>query len=151
MLFTFSKQTHHPFETCARYPHRFRCFSQEIFMIRLTSRTFARVLLFMLLCLHFSVSPLLAQFETATLTGGISDPQGSSIPKAVLTLTNEATNAEFSATADDDGRYTFNGLRPGAYRLVASAPGFKQSVSSGIVLQVNQSARLDVQLTVGQV
>ena len=68
-----------------------------------------------------------------------------------MKLTNEATNAEFSAVTDEDGRYTFNALRPGSYRLVASAPGFKQFVSSGLVLQVNQSARVDIQLTVGQV
>ena len=68
-----------------------------------------------------------------------------------MKLTNEATNAEFSAVTDEDGRYTFNALRPGSYRLVASAPGFKQFVSSGLVLQVNQSARVDIQLPVGPV
>ena len=50
----------------------------------------------------FLVNPILwAQFETATLTGSISDPQSAVIPKASVKLTNEATNAEFSAVTDE--------------------------------------------------
>ena len=56
-----------------------------------------------------------------------------------------------SATTNENGRYTLAGLRPGTYQLSASAPGFKQFVSTGLVLQVNQAARLDFQLTVGEV
>ena len=53
--------------------------------------------------------------------------------------------------SNGEGRYSFSNLRPGSYRLVASTPGFKQFVSSGVVLQVNQAARLDIELTVGAV
>jgi Carboxypeptidase regulatory-like domain len=116
-------------------------------MVKLITSTFQCACL---LALFLATPTLWAQFETATLTGAISDPQGALIPKASVKLTNEATNAEVSALTDEDGRYTFNALRPGSYRLVASAPGFKQFVSSGLVLQVNQSARMDIQLSVGQ-
>jgi protocatechuate 3,4-dioxygenase beta subunit len=61
---------------------------------------------------------------------------------------NEATNTEASAITNTEGRYVFPSLRPGSYRVVTSAQGFKQFVSSGVVLQVNQAGRLDVQLTV---
>src|SRR5882672_1300108 len=93
----------------------------------------------------------LAQFETATLTGVITDSAGAVVPKADVKAVNEATNQESSATANAEGRYFFPNLRPGSYRVTASAQGFKQFVSTGLVLQVNQAARLDIQLTVGAV
>jgi hypothetical protein len=94
---------------------------------------------------------LRAQFESATLTGTVVDPQGAAIPKATVKLTNEATNTETTTLSDDEGRYIFPGLRPGTYRITASSPGFKQFVSSGLTLQVNQAAKLDVQLSIGAV
>jgi hypothetical protein len=92
-----------------------------------------------------------AQFETATLTGSVTDPAGAAIAGASVRLRNEATNTEVSSQTDDDGRYTFNAVRPGNYQLSVSAAGFKLNVSRGLTLQVNQSARMDVQLAVGDV
>lgn len=91
------------------------------------------------------------QFESATLSGTITDATGGAVAGASVTILNEATNIEVSATTDGQGRYIFTGIRPGAYRLTASAPGFKQFVSSGLVLQVNQAAELNVSLTVGAI
>jgi hypothetical protein len=105
------------------------------------------------LCVFAAVAAarLNAQFESATLTGTVTDPANAAVPAAVVKLVNESTNLEASTTTNAEGRYFFPTLRPGAYRLTASAPGFKAFVSSGLVLQVNQAARLDVQLSVGQV
>ncbi|MBK5295301.1 MAG: carboxypeptidase regulatory-like domain-containing protein [Acidobacteriia bacterium] len=51
----------------------------------------------------------------------------------------------------ETGRYTLHSLRPGNYRLEATLAGFKKQVQSGITLQVNQTARLDLILSVGDV
>lgn len=98
-----------------------------------------------------AVPALQAQFETATLTGVVSDPSGGLIAEATVKLLNEATNTELTSSTDGEGRYMFRALRPGTYRISVSAPGFKQYVSSGLVLQVNQSGRVDAQLAVGEV
>jgi len=98
-----------------------------------------------------AVPPVWSQFETGTLTGSVTDAAGGLVATAPVKLLNEGTNTEFATLTDDDGRYVFNALRPGSYRLTVSAPGFKQSVSTGLVLQVNQAARMDVQLAVGDV
>src|SRR5215472_10369495 len=97
----------------------------------------------------FAAAPLSAQFESATLTGVITDPAAAVVSAARITATNEATNTAQSVVSGEDGRYLFTNLRPGTYRISASAPGFKQEVASNIVLQVNQAARLDIRLTVG--
>src|SRR5215475_5463265 len=99
----------------------------------------------------FVAAPLSAQFESATLTGVVTDPAAAVVRAARITATNEATNTAQSVVSGDDGRYLFTNLRPGTYRVSVSAPGFKQEVASNIVLQVNQAARLDIQLTVGDV
>jgi hypothetical protein len=94
---------------------------------------------------------LYAQFETATLTGTITDPVGAVIQNATVEAINEATNVSTAVTTNEEGRYNFPSLRPGSYRVNVSAQGFKQSVSTGLVLQVNQAARYDFQLSVGAV
>ena len=104
-----------------------------------------------LLCIALSGIVALAQFETATLTGIITDSAGAVVPNASVKAINEATNIETATVANGEGRYLFPNLRPGSYRVIASAQGFKQSVSPGVVLQVNQAAALDIQLTVGAV
>src|SRR5947207_126799 len=85
----------------------------------------------------------LAQFESATLTGVVTDAAGAAIPAVAVKVLNEATNIEASATTNEEGRYVFPNLRPGSYRVTASVKGFKQFVSQGVVLQVNQAGRLD--------
>lgn len=94
---------------------------------------------------------LAAQFDVATLSGTVGDPSGAVIPGAQVTAVNEATNASVTVTANESGRYLFPTLRPGVYRITATHQGFKQFVTTGITLQVNQAARLDIELTVGQV
>jgi len=103
------------------------------------------------LCIALAGVLAFAQFETATLTGTITDAAGAVVPNATIKAVNEATNIESTAVANGEGRYLFPNLRPGSYRVMVSAQGFKQSVSPGVVLQVNQAARLDIQLTVGAV
>ena len=98
-----------------------------------------------------SVAGLLAQFESATLTGVVSDASGQVIPGVAVKAVNEATGVETSSQTSGEGRYNFPSLRPGSYRVVAAHTGFKQFVSSGVVLQVNQAARLDIALTIGTV
>jgi hypothetical protein len=93
----------------------------------------------------------LAQFESATLTGVVTDQAGAVVANAEVKATNEATNVAVTAKTDNEGRYTFTALRPGSYRIAVTAPGFKQAVSTGVVLQVNQAARLDFGLTIGAV
>jgi hypothetical protein len=91
------------------------------------------------------------QFEAATLTGIVTDSAGGVVPNATVKAINEATNIESRVTSNDEGRYLFPNLHPGSYKVTASVQGFKQFVSSGVILQVNQAAKLDIQLMVGDI
>src|SRR5436190_21942550 len=103
-------------------------------------------------CIFFLVltASLSGQFDVATLTGTVTDTSGAVVPGVQVTATNEATNIVASVTANETGRYLFPSLRPGTYKITATHQGFKQFVSAGVTLQVNQAGRLDIQLAVGQ-
>lgn len=91
-----------------------------------------------------------AQDVNASLSGTVTDPTGAAIPGAKLTLTNEATSFQSAFVSDETGSYSFRNLTPGKYTLSVSAAGFKTQDQKGIELAVNQAARIDVHLPVGQ-
>jgi hypothetical protein len=94
---------------------------------------------------------LLAQSETASLSGIVTDPTGAVVPNVSVTATHEGTNQASSAATNPSGRYAIPVLRPGIYRVTAELKGFQRSVVAGVILQVNQQARLDIVLKVGEV
>src|SRR6266403_1845521 len=92
-----------------------------------------------------------AQTTTTTIVGTITDQSGATIPNAQVTATNVATNLARTAPSNAQGEYRLEFLPVGTYSLKVNAAGFKNSVRNDIVLRVNDTARIDVSLTVGQV
>jgi hypothetical protein len=89
------------------------------------------------------------QDTNASLGGTVTDPNSAAIPGAKLTLTNLATGFQSNFVSDSSGEFSFHNLTPGKYDLTAEAAGFKSSTQKGIELAINQSARNDVHLAVG--
>ncbi len=100
----------------------------------------------MLLC----ISPLLGQ-TTASVGGLVTDMTGASVAGATLIVANEQTGHTRTVQSQADGAYLVTLLPPGAYRIEASAGGFKKFVRTGINLSVQANARIDFQLTPGDV
>ncbi len=94
--------------------------------------------------------PLLAQQGGGTISGIVTDAQNASIPNADVRIRNTGTNATFRTKANEQGFFTAPGLPVGDYEVVTERVGFKRSVRSGITLQVNQTAQVDVRLELGQ-
>src|SRR5262247_496544 len=92
----------------------------------------------------------LAQQETATITGEVRDANGSVVSKATITVTNVETNVSIKSETNDQGVYTVPSLKPGQYSITVEKAGFKKTVRSGVTLQVNQVAPLDVIMQVGE-
>jgi hypothetical protein len=109
--------------------------------------------------IHFAVIALLlavplvavAQVTTATIVGTVSDPSGSTVPGAQVTARNVDTGLTRSVTSGDSGTYRLEFLPVGKYDIEVTYAGFKKALLSGIVLQVNDTSRVDVSLAVGQV
>ncbi|MBI4910562.1 MAG: TonB-dependent receptor [Acidobacteria bacterium] len=101
--------------------------------------------------LAFLLTPCLpGQSITGSFTGVVTDPTGAVIPGAEVTITNIGTNVRSVIKTDHGGNYTVPLLPRGEYRMEVSAAGFKRSVQEGLTLQIQQTARVDVQLSVGE-
>ncbi len=101
-----------------------------------------------LLGITFSAS---AQSFTATILGTVKDASGAVVPQATISVINTATNVRVEVFSDGSGNFVVPQLPPGQYTLEATLPGFKKFVRSGIELHTNQQARVDVDLTLGEV
>lgn len=100
----------------------------------------------------FSVMAVVAQVNTATLSGTVMDPQGLGVKGATITLENSATAAQRTTEADESGHYNIVGLPPGNYKVtVDGGAGFGKYENTGIVLTVGENATLDPRLALGGV
>ncbi len=102
------------------------------------------------LCLLLSC-PLFAQVNTGRILGTITDQTGGVIAGATVTVTNTATGVVRTLTTNQSGEYAAPDLTPGTYSVRVSDMGFQSSEQQNITLGVGQSARVDAQLTPGQV
>ncbi|MCC6292497.1 MAG: carboxypeptidase regulatory-like domain-containing protein [Bryobacterales bacterium] len=93
---------------------------------------------------------LLAQLQSGTISGVVTDPQDAVIAGAQVEVKNTGTNAAFRTHTNESGNYTAPGLPVGDYEVAVQQQGFKRVVRSGIRLQVNQNAQVNVRLEVGQ-
>lgn len=94
-------------------------------------------------------SSLFAQESNARLLGTITDPSGAVIPGANVTARNLATGLERKTVSNATGDYSIPGLAIGQYTVTADSAGFKTSTITGLTLQVNQEARVNITLTLG--
>src|SRR5499433_1384625 len=87
----------------------------------------------------------------AAISGVIHDPSGAVIPGVTVTVTNPATNFVRIAISNEAGVYNFPVLQPGIYNIKVELPGFRTFTQNDFELQVQQSARIDFTLQVGDV
>lgn len=92
--------------------------------------------------------PAYAQ-EKATITGTVTDPSGSVIPNVAITITNSATGQTRDVVSNGAGLYTASNLGIGNFMLKAAVSGFKTYTQNNIILNVNDTLRVDVHLEVG--
>jgi hypothetical protein len=106
----------------------------------------------LLISFLFVVTAFSQGAQTGGLTGVITDPAGAVVPNATIKIISENTgNAERTINTDSDGSYSATLLPPGMYRLQISAANFKQSQVTGVQVRLNETARQDVRLEVGNV
>jgi hypothetical protein len=108
------------------------------------------ILLFLIsmLLVSIAIRPIHAQV-TAQVAGTVEDPQHAAVIGANVVVTNEATGFARKTVTNESGGYIVALLQPGTYRINVEAPGFRPLTRAGILLQVAQTATVNLDLQVG--
>jgi hypothetical protein len=106
---------------------------------------------FLLLGLVAAIQPAWSQEVTASVVGTITDPSGAPVAGATVVAKDNDRGVEFSAKSNETGSYNITRLPVGNYTVRASATGFQTAVYPSFTLVLNQHARVDIALKVGQV
>ncbi len=92
-----------------------------------------------------------AQQVTATVTGQVSDATGGAVANAKVSATDIQRGTEYTATTNGEGYYRIFQVNVGTYNVKVESKGFQAAQQSNITLQLNQVAKIDFTLQVGNV
>ncbi|HEX8174833.1 MAG TPA: TonB-dependent receptor [Pyrinomonadaceae bacterium] len=87
-----------------------------------------------------------AQGATGQLSGTVTDAQGARVQGASVKITNRDTALERDTVTDENGNFAAQLLPPGKYRAEISAQGFRSAVAEEVIVNVAQTATLDIML-----
>jgi hypothetical protein len=91
------------------------------------------------------------QGSTGEITGTVRDATDALVPGATVVITNEATGATRRATTNEAGIYVVPALPPATYTVTVEHTGFQSQTRRDVLLQVQQIARADFSMRLGQV
>ena len=94
--------------------------------------------------------PAWSQEVTASFTGSVVDPSGASVVGATLTAKDTDRGTTYEVKTNGVGVFSLPRVPVGTYDLQVEASGFQTAVYRSVTLVLNQTARLDFQLKVGQ-
>jgi hypothetical protein len=97
-----------------------------------------------LLALLLAAGTSIAQTDTGTITGTITDSNGALMPGVRIEARNTATGAPYQVASSSTGSYTIAQLPAGTYRISVSLPGFKPYTRTGIEVLETQIIRIDI-------
>src|ERR1700722_11685696 len=92
-----------------------------------------------------------SQNISATLRGTVHDGAGSVVSGATVAVQNNGTGIIHTTTTNNTGDYVVLQLSPATYTVTVSQNGFEPSKFTGIILNVDQEARVDATLGIGAV
>src|ERR1700722_12635492 len=94
---------------------------------------------------------LQAQAISGDLVGRVTDATGAVMPNVSVIATNSATDVKSPARTNAGGQYRISNLLPGNYNVSAASAGFTAFELKGVPVQLNQTATVDITLSVGPI
>lgn len=94
---------------------------------------------------------VLAQIGGGSLVGNVTDPSGSAVVGAKVTVTNTETGVARSTESNETGYFEFPLLPAGQYRLEAEQKGFRKATTAAFPINTGTRPRIDLKLELGQV
>ena len=90
-----------------------------------------------------------AQQVYGSIFGTVTDASGSAVPNAKVTVFDVTKNTRSEVNTNDSGNYTKGQLIPGVYNVDVEATGFQRTSAKNITVQVDNAARVDLALQIG--
>jgi len=115
--------------------------------MRLFSSLFPR-LLALVAVIALCGTTLFAQQTLGGITGDVTDPSGSVIANATVTVLDEQTSLTRTVVTNGAGTYSFVNLPIGTYTVTLTANGFETQKTPHITVQGNRTATLNAQLKI---
>jgi len=103
------------------------------------------------LALGSSATTAYAQQVFGSIFGTVTDPAGAVVANAKVTITDVNKGTTFEVTTDAAGNYRKPQLIPDTYKVVIEAPGFSKVASGNMEVHVDEAARYDAAMRVGDV
>ncbi len=91
-----------------------------------------------------------AQSDNGSINGSVRDPSGAVVGSATVTVKNQATGAERTTDANNDGLYSVTNIPPGTYEVTVSAKGFKKFEATNNKLDPSSTLEVNATLQIGQ-
>jgi hypothetical protein len=110
-----------------------------------------RLLLCLMLAFFFTGQLRAQNRSTAEIVGTVTDSTGALVQGVKVKITNTKTGISTQISTNEQGAYNMPLLDPGSYIVEFEASGFGRVVRKGIDLELDQTARVDVQLKVGSI
>jgi hypothetical protein len=92
-----------------------------------------------------------ADVSSAAVKGTVTDPQGSAVVGAVVSVKDLDQGATRTATTDSNGEFQVRLVRPGNHQITVEARGFSQYLIKDVQLTVGQTATYEIKLEVAGV
>ncbi len=109
-------------------------------------RQFAGIRAAAQVCIALVLALVMAQFGHAqtlsSINGTVTDSSGSVVENAKVTVKNDNTGVEKTATTSSAGSYTVTDLIPGTYTVQVDVSGFQSSVHNGVGVDVGRASTL---------
>ena len=91
----------------------------------------------------------MAQRQTGSLTGKVTDTEGVPLPGVAVSLNSPTLMGTMSFTTTSEGDFRFPALPPGSnYVITAELSGFKTLKSGGIIISVGKTVAINLQLEI---
>ena len=92
-----------------------------------------------------------AQDYRARVQGSVLDESKGSLPGVTVTLRNDATGVATSRITNEEGRYLFDFVDPGAYTILVELQGFRTVEQKNVAVQQRGDVTVDLMMPVGTI
>jgi len=110
-----------------------------------------RILLGTILCLLVTTVLCWGQGPTAAITGQVTDASGAAVSNAAISAKDLDHGTVWPTVSNDAGYFSLPRLPIGNYEVRVESKGFQAVVQRSVQLVLDQVAKIDFQLQVGQV